>query len=146
MNKVTNILLVDDGIDLLLIQRQLLKLTPEARVLLMYNGLQAYDHLTEKRAFGNEAHITPDVIICDLSMPVIDGLTFVERIRRYEHLRGVPVFILTGNNDPAIKNELLRVGATGCFYKPVDPLELKIILADIIETACKLCNYENRCA
>ncbi|MEV4808207.1 response regulator transcription factor [Nonomuraea sp. NPDC049421] len=64
--------------------------------------------------------LTPDVLLLDLKMPVLDGLGALER------LTGTPtrVVVLTSVSDPADVGPAMRAGAAGFLYKDVDPQAL----------------------
>jgi DNA-binding NarL/FixJ family response regulator len=63
------------------------------------------------------AELSPDVLLLDLKMPVLDGLGALER------LTGTPtrVVVLTSVSDPADVGPAMRAGAAGFLYKDVDP-------------------------
>ena len=63
----------------------------------------------------------PDVIILDLLLPVIDGLTVLKRLREWNR---TPVLILSDSNDEAIKVESLDNGANDYMAKPFGSAEL----------------------
>lgn len=65
-----------------------------------------------------------DVIICDLEMPVMDGLGFLDRLGANESLRDIPVIILTGHETREEKILGLERGACDYVTKPFDPGEL----------------------
>ncbi|MET8863662.1 response regulator transcription factor [Nonomuraea sp. NPDC004580] len=64
--------------------------------------------------------LSPDVLLLDLKMPVLDGLGALER------LTGTPtrVVVLTSVSDPADVGPAMRAGAAGFLYKDVDPQAL----------------------
>lgn len=65
-----------------------------------------------------------DVIICDLEMPGIDGLGFLDRVKASDTLRDIPVIILTGHESREEKICGLERGACDYVTKPFDPGEL----------------------
>lgn len=69
----------------------------------------------------------PDVIICDLHMDEMDGLQFCNSIRRNEKLRnrGVPILMLTGDQNQLLHEVSKQVGALSVLIKPVTAEELK---------------------
>ena len=64
----------------------------------------------------------PDLIICDLHMPHIDGFCTLETIRRHEH-RHVPFIFLSGDSDPLHIHRGLDLGAEAYLVKPVSANE-----------------------
>ena len=55
----------------------------------------------------------PDAIILDLRMPLVDGLTFLRKLRTYQDHHDTPVAIVTGDYflDDSVSNELRELGA-----------------------------------
>lgn len=72
-----------------------------------------------------------DVIITDINMPEMDGITLVKRIRGLPQHAGTPVLILTTESDPGKKNEGRAAGATGWIVKPFSPDKLLQIVAKV---------------
>ena len=67
---------------------------------------------------------TFDLIITDLNMPVMDGLTMIETMRAMPAHAGVPIVYLTTESDEAMKQRARAAGATGWLTKPFDPEQL----------------------
>lgn len=65
-----------------------------------------------------------DLIITDLNMPVMDGLTMIEEMRRMPGQMGVPIVFLTTESDESLKARAKAAGATGWLTKPFDPDQL----------------------
>ena len=68
----------------------------------------------------------PEVIICDLAMPQMDGYELLERIRELAPGKGgdVPIIALTASADPEERQKALRAGFARFLTKPVDPEKL----------------------
>ncbi|NNM27267.1 MAG: response regulator [Phycisphaerales bacterium] len=62
----------------------------------------------------------PDVVLMDVMMPEIDGLTLLRSIRADDELRFTPVIIVTASDDAATKLKALELGATDFLAKPLD--------------------------
>lgn len=62
----------------------------------------------------------PDVklIIADVNMPRMDGITMVEKVRTDMNNKDVTVFVLTTENDPVLKQRGKAVGVKGWIVKP----------------------------
>jgi DNA-binding NarL/FixJ family response regulator len=89
--------------------------------------LDVQDDLTVigEAADGEEAvamaeSLTPDVLLLDLRMPVLDGLGALGRLGGL----GVRVIVLTSVSDPVDVAPAMRAGAAGFLYKDVDPAAL----------------------
>ncbi|MDP3179880.1 MAG: response regulator, partial [Spirochaetaceae bacterium] len=75
-------------------------------------------------AFAKLAGIRPDLITVDLTMPGMDGAGFLAAYGQSEHLRGIPILVVSSVENP---HDALAVGAHGVLAKPVrrhDLLEL----------------------
>lgn len=60
-----------------------------------------------------------DVIITDVNMPALDGLTLLRWIKQQEQLTNTQVIVLTGVNDHELKHQALEYGASDLLNKPV---------------------------
>lgn len=66
-----------------------------------------------------KALATPfDMIVTDLNMPVMDGLTMIRELRKSPSQSGVPIIFLTTESDDAMKQQAKAAGATGWLVKP----------------------------
>jgi two-component system chemotaxis response regulator CheY len=59
-----------------------------------------------------------DMIVTDLNMPVMDGLTMIRELRKSPAQSGVPIIFLTTESDDAMKQQAKAAGATGWLVKP----------------------------
>jgi signal transduction histidine kinase len=69
--------------------------------------------------------LRPDLIICDMMMPVLNGEEFLKEIRKHKEMDGTPIVFLTARTDEDLKVRLLRGGASDFLVKPFSPRELK---------------------
>jgi len=65
-----------------------------------------------------------DVVISDVNMPQMDGLTLLKHLRALPSFRTIPILVLTTEMDPARKAEAKASGATGWMVKPFNPEQL----------------------
>ncbi len=87
-------------------------LEPEGyRVVGAENGQQGLEQLM--------AH-APNLVITDLNMPVMDGITFIQKARAVAAGAGVPIVMLTTETAPEMKQKGKAAGATGWINKPFD--------------------------
>ena len=73
-----------------------------------------------------------DLIITDLNMPVMDGLTMIRQLRTKPAGTGVPILFLTTESDADIKAQAKAAGATGWLTKPFDPQQLVRIVKKVL--------------
>ncbi|MGQ9366746.1 response regulator [Azospirillum sp. ST 5-10] len=86
-----------------------------------YEVLEAGDG---QQALSLLAGTPVDLVIADLNMPVMDGLTLIRRLRASPAHRTVPILMLTTESDDAKKAEGRAAGATGWLVKPFNPDKL----------------------
>ena len=65
-----------------------------------------------------------DLVVSDIGMPLINGLQLLERLQQSERTRNIPVIIVTGQNEKALKSKALEMGATDLLSKPVEMADL----------------------
>ena len=87
----------------------------EVDVIRAFNGMQGYWMGLDSR---------PDVIITDLKMPEGEGNYIFARFQSHPLTKDVPVIVLTGETNPAMKRRMLSQGASAYFTKPWNSHEL----------------------
>ena len=65
-----------------------------------------------------------DLIVTDLNMPNMDGLTMIRELRKQPAQAGVPIIFLTTESDADMKAQAKTAGATGWLVKPFIPDQL----------------------
>jgi CheY-like chemotaxis protein len=109
------VLVVDDHAAIRQSLGDLLRLD-RARVLLAEDGRRALEVLAREE---------PDVILCDLQMPRMDGFGLIRRIRSDPRRAGLFVVALTGLSGDEERQRTRQAGFDGHVAKPVDYLELR---------------------
>ncbi len=104
------ILIVDDNVDVRLSLADIL-INEGFKVGTAKNGLEGINYLSR--------HDLPDLILLDLSMPIMDGYDLMEKIRERSDLRKIPVIIISGEVDEARIKEL-AMDKLELLEKPVD--------------------------
>ncbi len=111
-----HVLVVDDQATMRKIVKQLLHQSHLDLVSEAGNGIEALELIS------NDKLTPPDIIICDLHMDEMDGLEFVNQLRRKKN--AVPVLILTGDHDRLLHDVTEQVGATKVLTKPISAPDL----------------------
>lgn len=73
-----------------------------------------------------------DLIITDLNMPIMDGLTMIQELRKRGRVVGVPIVFLSTESDGEIKAQAKAAGATGWMTKPFEPDQLVRIAGKVL--------------
>lgn len=118
MTNLVNILLVeDDEVDIMNVQRAFKKNNISNPLHITRNGLEALDALTGK----NPAIIvpTPRIILLDINMPKMGGIEFLSEIRKHPELRATSVFVMTTSNEESDKIAAYDLNVAGYILKPL---------------------------
>jgi CheY-like chemotaxis protein len=110
-----NILLVeDDEIDVKNVKRAFLKNHITNPLFVAENGLQALEMLR-----GGEVPKHRRIVLLDLNMPRMNGIEFLEELRKDPELTSTPVIVLTTSNDDLDKINAYNFNVAGYLVKPV---------------------------
>ena len=74
-----------------------------------------------------------DLVITDVNMPNMDGISFVRGLRELPAYRFTPVLVLTTERSDELKNEGRQAGATGWIMKPFNPERLIATVAKVLK-------------
>ena len=108
------LMLVDDDPNLILLVKDYLEFRGY-QVITAGNGREALDLLEEQ---------IPDLIICDVMMPEMDGYSLVQHIRENSTTEWVPVLFLSAKGQSQDRVKGLNTGADVYIVKPFEPEEL----------------------
>ncbi|TPV97169.1 MAG: response regulator [Myxococcales bacterium FL481] len=113
-----HILVVEDDASVrLLVEKSLTSHGYE--VSLVGDGLEGLTALEQRK---------PDLVIVDIMMPRLDGMTFVKAMKRNADTKPIPVIFLTAKSDPKSMIEGIRVGAK--FYVP-KPFQIDELISKV---------------
>jgi two-component system chemotaxis response regulator CheY len=73
-----------------------------------------------------------DLIITDLNMPVMDGLTFIRAARVRAETKFTPILMLTTESHPEKRQAAKAAGATGWIVKPFQPAQLLQVIGRVL--------------
>jgi two-component system chemotaxis response regulator CheY len=116
------ILSVDDSASAL----QMVKLTLTSAGYQVVQAVNGADGLAKARA-GNV-----DMVLTDVNMPVMDGLTLIRELRKLPAFKGIPIVFLTTESDAAMKQQAKASGATGWITKPFQQDQLLAVVRRVL--------------
>lgn len=76
--------------------------------------------------------MTPDLIITDLNMPVMNGLEFLKALRAVAATSRTPTLMLTTETKAELKQQGKALGLTGWIVKPFNPAQLKQAITRVL--------------
>ncbi|MEX1014899.1 MAG: response regulator [Candidatus Paceibacterota bacterium] len=128
MEQKKRILLVEDNPnDELLTKMALERSMPEIEIDVSRDGHEVFEYF-----FGqNGDHPTPNLIILDLNIPMINGLEVLKRLRAETKTMTIPIVVLTSSKEEKDMKLSSKFGANSYILKPVDFVEFTKI-ADLI--------------
>jgi two-component system cell cycle response regulator DivK len=119
----TRVLLVDDY--------------PDAREMyseyLQFSGFDVVEAANGIEALQHARDSAPDIILMDLSMPVMDGWEATRRLKADHHTAGIPVMALTGHAVAGISEGAKSAGCAACVTKPCLPEDLVEEIRRVLE-------------
>ena len=86
-----------------------------------YDVVEASDG---QEALNKAKTSTPDVVLTDVNMPVMDGITLIRELRKLPNYKHIPMLMLTTESANDKKAEGKSAGATGWLVKPFNPDQL----------------------
>jgi two-component system chemotaxis response regulator CheY len=91
------------------------------------NGSEALSAF-DKRHSGKKESTKFDIVVCDIHMPLMDGISLLQEIRKREGGRDLPVIIISGDSTANKIAEAVRFGADDFIIKPytVKTVEQKV--------------------
>lgn len=117
--EVKSILLIeDDDLDVISVQRSLKKLGIENVLHTAYNGLEALAMLNGEGE--SKLDPMPDIIILDLNMPRMNGLEFLKELRKNPSFESIKVFVMTTSNEDTDRTATEGLGISGYVLKPLN--------------------------
>jgi two-component system, chemotaxis family, chemotaxis protein CheY len=117
MEKIRALIVDDSSVMRKIVERSLRQAGVELEnVLEAGNGAEALAAVGKNRV---------DLILCDINMPVMDGLEFVRSLGTVENAKGVPVVMITTEGSESHVVQALSAGARGYIRKPFTPEQVK---------------------
>lgn len=107
---------------------------PDIRLLLK-SVLESEGYCVVEAATGKDAvtlasQVHPRLILMDISLPLLDGLSATRQIKAEDSLRDTPVVAVSAYD--SVRRRVVRAGCAGLVTKPIDLEELKAIVNRLI--------------
>ncbi len=93
-------------------------------------GFDSFPANSAKDAWDLLDRITPDLVLLDVMMPEIDGITFLGELRGHAEFREVPVLVITAYTET--REKALGAGASGYLKKPFSAQQLRYSIGEFL--------------
>lgn len=103
----------------------------EYKVQTCTNGREAYERILAD---------SPDLVISDVMMPEMDGMTLCRKLKQHPHVNHIPVVLLTAKSKPEDRLEGMETGANAYMVKPFNTELLKSTIANLLANRSMLRN------
>ena len=125
VNQPTRILVVEDTVELLYDLKAFLEREGDYTVITATNGMEGLQALEAQTDM-------PHLIISDIMMPEMDGLTFIEELQKKPQYQHIPIIVLSAKTSS--KTEAMELGAAIFVSKPFEVRELLIAIDGVLAT------------
>ncbi len=101
-------------------------------ILQKFEGCDIEAFLSPIEALARAEAVPFDLILVDYMMPELDGREFIVRLRQRDQYRHVPMVMITADGNRQTRIDSISAGATDFLNKPVDPVELKARIGNLL--------------
>jgi PAS domain S-box-containing protein len=95
-------------------------------------GFELFEAADGREALASAERLRPDLVVMDVTMPVLDGLQATRRLRQSPALRSTPVIASSGGIGPTLEAECRAAGADAFIAKPVEQAALLDAVARLL--------------
>jgi len=119
-DRIVNVLLVeDDEVDVMNVKRAFKRNNITNPLYVADNGLEALAMMRGKSSSNPNLPDSRRIVLLDINMPRMNGIEFLQELRRDEDLRSTPVVVLTTSDEDQDRVEAYRLNVAGYILKPV---------------------------
>lgn len=129
-----NLLLVDDDPNLILLVKDYLE----------FRGYVVETADNGNDALGKLGSVSPDMIICDVMMPEMDGYAFVKHVRENPETEWIPILFLSAKGQSQDRVKGLNTGADVYMVKPFEPEELVAQVESSLKQASRMIKQQTK--
>ncbi len=118
-----SVLLVEDTEDNRVMMRRLLEMS----------GYRVAEAINGAEAVKNAERVRPQIILMDLSLPIVDGLAATRRIRALPQFENVPIIAVSAHDTADFHADALAAGCNAYITKPIDFGELEEVIQRLLQ-------------
>ncbi len=75
----------------------------------------------------------PDLLVIDIGLPDMNGVELIDKIKRSNFLKHIPIIVLSGANKSDVRIDALKAGAEYFMLKPFNPSEFELVIQKFID-------------
>jgi len=121
---VKTILYVEDDVDIQTIGKMTLETFGNYKVFTSNNGKEALDTIEK---------VMPDLVLMDVMMPEMDGITAMQEFKKNPEVNKIPVIFMTAKAQVHEVEKYIEIGVAGVITKPFEPINLCSTICEILE-------------
>jgi CheY-like chemotaxis protein len=106
-----------------------------ARDILQFKGYETFEAVDGKQALETALTVKPDLILMDVELPEMDGLSVTRILKSNEATKGIPVVALTSRAMEYDREEALEAGCDDYMAKPINTREFARKVVEWIDGA-----------
>lgn len=124
-NQKPILLVEDDRVDAMTVTRALKEINVTNSLTHVENGEEALAYLRD------DTQENPCIILLDLNMPRMNGIEFLNIVKKDDAVKNIPVIVLTTSKDEGDRLESFNLSVAGYMVKPVDYLQFVEVMKTI---------------
>jgi putative two-component system response regulator len=97
-------------------------------------------------AIAEAERVAPDLVIVDYAMPMMSGLEVVSQLHTAGLVRDLPIVMITASEEVSVRHAALDAGVTDFIRRPIDPIEVKSRLRNLLRLRDAQLKLSNRAA
>lgn len=102
------------------------------RLILKHTGFDVIEAEDGQQAVDAVRREEPDLVLMDISLPVIDGLQATREIRSDKKFERLPIIVVSAHDNEEIRREAAQAGGSEYITKPIEIEELKRLIEDCL--------------
>lgn len=114
-NEINILLIEDDELDIISFERAIKKIDLPVKLVNAFNGNEALEILN-----GEEQIFNPDIIVLDLNMPKMNGIEFLNELRKDKKFDQVKIFVMTTSTEERDRESAMSLGINEYIIKPLN--------------------------
>jgi CheY-like chemotaxis protein len=118
MESKSILLIEDDNLDIISVNRSLIKIGGNHKLFTAYNGIEALAMLRGED--GTIMDPFPEIILLDLNMPMMNGIEFLRELRKDKKYDSIKIFVMTTSNEEKDRIATADLGVAGYYIKPLN--------------------------